>query len=465
MKLAIVIAVAVVLAVPTSNAVRPGADSNPADTFVFAAGGDMIGPWRSLKGIDDPGIRHVAELFQHADLGFANQEGAIFDLATFDGYPAAENGGGTPLSAPEVARDYRAMGITIVSKANNHGTDWGAEGLVATLKSLAEAGIAEAGAGMGEEQARVPAYVKTPKGPAALVSTASTFPPASVAGPAIDKRGVMSRPRPGISALHIRQVRLISADQLTELRRIAGTSAFKAGPDGDELRIGDQYFRASTKHGATIEADPRDEAAILASIRQARQKATFVVFAIHAHETANNVDDMPPVDFEPLILHRANEAPSPDDPAPADFEPALFHKAIDAGADAVVRTGPHALNGIEIYKGKPIFYGLGSLFLSFGGQRGYTAPGGQKKTFPEEWFQTVIPVSIYEGGQLREIRLYPVVIESSTARTDGLPHPANAEEARDILERLKQRSAIFGTTVSIEGEIGIIRAAATPDRN
>lgn len=32
------------------------------------------------------------------------------------------------------------------------------------------------------------------------------------------------------------------------------------------------------------------------------------------------------------------------------FQPRLFHKAIDAGADAVIRTGPHALGGIEIYK-------------------------------------------------------------------------------------------------------------------
>jgi poly-gamma-glutamate synthesis protein (capsule biosynthesis protein) len=427
------------------------------DHFVFAAGGDMIGPYRTLEGIADPGFRQLAALFQKADLGFANQEGAIFDLATFTGYPSAENGGGYPLSPTAVARDLRKMGIILVSKANNHAIDWGAEGLAATLNSLASAGVAEAGAGLSDVEARAPGYVETPQGRAALVSTASTFPPAAVAGPALEKHGVKSRPRPGISALHVRQIRLVTDDELAALRRIAGPIALPAGANGSEVRISDQYFRASGKQGTTTEAEPTDQAAVLSAIQEARRNAQFVVFAIHAHETAGHKDDMPPADFEPLLLHQANEAPGPDEPRPADFEPALFHQAVDAGADVVIRTGPHALNGIEIYKGKPIFYGLGSLFLSFGGHRSYTAPNGQKKNFPEEWFETIIPVSTYQAGRLTEIELYPAVIESSSAPTDGFPHPATPAQARRILERVKSLSAAFGTVVSIEQNAGIVR--------
>ncbi|MGD0130295.1 MAG: CapA family protein [Terriglobia bacterium] len=427
------------------------------DDFVFVAGGDMIGPYRTLKGIDDPGFRQLAALFQKADLGFANQEGAIFDLATFSGYPSAENGGGYPVSPATVARDIRDMGITLVSKANNHAIDWGPEGLVATLNSLASAGVVEAGAGLSDVQARAPSYVQTPKGRAALISTASTFPPAAVAGSALEKQGVMSRPRPGISALHIRQVRLVTADELAALRRIAGPITLKAGANGSEVRISDQYFRVSNKEGTTTEAESSDKAAVLSAIREARRNAQFVVFTIHAHETADNKDDMPPADFEPMVLHKANEAPSPDEPRPADFEPALFHQAVDAGADVVIRTGPHVFNGIEIYKGKPIFYGLGSLFLSFGGHRSYTAPNGQKKKFPDEWFESLIPVCTFKAGRLSEIELYPAVIESSSAPTDGFPHPATPDQARRILERVKSLSATFGTVVSIEQNAGIIR--------
>jgi len=427
-------------------------------SLIIVAGGDMIGPYRSLEGVEDPGFFQIRKLFQKGSVSFANQEGSLFDLASFPGYPSAETGGGYPLAPAVVAQDIRNLGITLVSKANNHATDWGAEGLAATLKSLANAGIVQAGAGLSDAQARAPAYFAAPNGRVALVSTASTFPPAAVAGPSIERRGVTSQPRPGISALHVRQIRLISKNQLAALRQIAGPIGFPAGANGQELRIGDQYFRASPQEGTTIEADPEDKEAILAAIREAHANAQLVVFAIHAHETGGNTDDMPPVDFEPMILHRANEAPSPDDPNPASFEVALFHDAIDAGADIIVRTGPHTLSGIEIYKGKPIFYSLGSLFLTFGGRRSYTAPGGQKKIFPDGWFETMITETTFREGQLRDIKIYPAAIESSSEATDGLPHPATGDQARSILERIKALSARFGTKVSIEDDTGVIHS-------
>jgi len=45
--------------------------------FVFAAGGDLIGPSSGFSVETTPGILRIAELFRRADLGFANQEGAI----------------------------------------------------------------------------------------------------------------------------------------------------------------------------------------------------------------------------------------------------------------------------------------------------------------------------------------------------------------------------------------------------
>jgi len=427
------------------------------DEFTFVAGGDMIGPYRTLKGVEEPTFKGVAALFQSGDLGCANQEGAIFDLAVFEGYPSAETGGDYPVSPLAVAYDLRAMGINAVSKANNHSVDWGMEGLVASLKSLEAAGIAQAGGGISDAQARAPVYIQTPHGKAALVSATSSFPPAAVAGPSVTRQGVASRPRPGINPLHVRQIRLVSAEQFASLRRIAGPVASPAGANGDEIRISDQYFRASATEGTTIEANPVDKSPILASIREAKAKAEFVAFTLHAHETAGDEDDMPPVDYEPIVLHRANEVPSPDDPRPAAFIPPLFHEAVDAGADVVVRTGPHAVNGVEIYRGKPIFYGLGSLFLCFGGMRGYTAPSGQKKTFPEEWFETIIPVCKYRKGKLSEVKLYPAEIESSTTQTDGTPHLAGKEKATRILTRVRTLSENYGTKVSISDGVGVIR--------
>jgi poly-gamma-glutamate synthesis protein (capsule biosynthesis protein) len=411
----------------------------------------MIGPYHPLDA-EEPGFARVAALFQSADLGFANQEGSIFDLKTFTGFPAAETGGGYPLQGEAAAPAIRAMGVRLVSKANNHATDWGPEGLAATLRALAEAGVVEAGAGLSLSAARAPAYVAAGKATAALVATASTFPPMAVAGEAVERRGLISEPRPGLSPLHVRLVRLVPPARLLQLQGLSG--AAPGGPG--ELRIGDVVYRAAATEGGVWEMQPSDEAAILAAIRQARTKADVVVFAIHAHETAGDMDPSPPAPFEPMVLHRANEAPSPDDPAPAGFEPALFHAAVDAGADIVIRTGPHAIGGVEIYKGRPIFYSLGSLFFDFGGRRRFTSPGGETLTFPDAWFESVVPVVVFKGGGLSEIQLHPIMIQPDGVQS-GVPHPADHLQARAILDRLKTLSAAFGATVTIEGDLGRIR--------
>jgi hypothetical protein len=142
-------------------AAEPPPKTSVPDGFTFAAGGDMIGPYHAFPDASDAGLLRVASLFQSADLGFANQEGSIFDLETFSGFPAAENGGGYPQQRPAAAQGIRNFGIAVVSKANNHATDWGAEGLVATLQSLAAAGIAQAGSGMSLIEARAPVYLHT----------------------------------------------------------------------------------------------------------------------------------------------------------------------------------------------------------------------------------------------------------------------------------------------------------------
>jgi poly-gamma-glutamate synthesis protein (capsule biosynthesis protein) len=49
-----------------------------------------------------------------------------------------------------------------------------------------------------------------------------------------------------------------------------------------------------------------------------------------------------------------------------DYMPLIAHAAIDAGADIVMGHGPHYSLPTELYKGKPIFYGLGSFSFHTG---------------------------------------------------------------------------------------------------
>lgn len=47
-----------------------------------------------------------------------------------------------------------------------------------------------------------------------------------------------------------------------------------------------------------------------------------------------------------------------------DYQQNMGHSFIDAGADAVIGSHPHILQGIEYYNGKPIFYSLGNFIFN-----------------------------------------------------------------------------------------------------
>ncbi len=134
----------------------------------------------------------------------------------------------------------------------------------------------------------------------------------------------------------------------------------------------------------------------------------------------------------------------------------LFHELIDAGADAVVRHGPHALLGVEIYKGRPIFYGMGSLMFQVGDKhrqfRGFT--------LPEAWYDGAVAVSEYRNGRVAVIRIHPFVQNLEDDRLLGTPRSPSRAEARRVLERIQAASVQFGTKIDIEGDVGVIRVAA-----
>jgi len=67
----------------------------------------------------------------------------------------------------------------------------------------------------------------------------------------------------------------------------------------------------------------------------------------------------------------------------------IAHRAIDAGADLVIGHGPHYSLPIEVYKGRPIFYGLGS--FSF-----HTGHGGRQHG---DWLGMMARVS-WDGARI-----------------------------------------------------------------
>ena len=157
---------------------------------------------------------------------------------------------------------------------------------------------------------------------------------------------------------------------------------------------------------------------------------------------------------------------------PAQFLKDLAHAAIEAGADVFATTGVHNLGPIEIYHGRPVFYGLANFFWSdiqepvpeelFALNRSLleqayrhperatdydlTAPLNAASFATPFTFQSVLAqVTVYHGA-VTQIRLYPVSLGyGDNLRSSGTPRlVSTTPEANAILQQIIQRTAAFG---------------------
>jgi poly-gamma-glutamate synthesis protein (capsule biosynthesis protein) len=402
----------------------------------------------------------LIELLRDSDVTFGNFETTALDLATFDGWPEAEPGGSWLLSAPEVPADLRRMGFDLVSRANNHATDWGVAGMRASDALLSEAGIVHAGTGNSLAAARAPRRLTVPTGRVALVAAATTFQEASRAA---DPSGQV-RARPGINAVRAQRSIIVSEEQLGVLACIENPlqqSAASAPAPGAAVTLGGTRFVAATQSDLagsrltyTLHAGDRD--AVLREIRQSKQASDFAVFSLHTHEPGNG------------FAH------------PPAFLPELAREAVDNGADAVVGHGPHRLRGIEIYRGRPVFYSLGNFFFMQNTQHPL-APESWAKAAADErvateaellerkratglltdqvYYDSAIAVSRFdESGDLTTVYLHPVELHRDGPRDAdrGIPELAGAEAGNRILQQLRELSRPYGTEIDIIDGVGVI---------
>ncbi len=421
-----------------------------AGQFTLTAVGDLI-YLRPMLATIEKKSPEMLRILRRADVTYGNFEEVVFDLPTFKGAPQAESGGTWMLGDPKVVDDLVSMGFDIVSTANNHATDWGAEGLIETIKRLDAAKLVHAGTGRTMTEARAPKFLDAPQGRIGLVAATSTFTPMT---PAADPLGMVPG-RPGANVIRTKEIGLVSDADLAVLARIAGAKP------GAAVKLGERTYRAtpSPKAPVTIEYEPntKDEAGNLRSIRQAKQNGNFVVFSFHNHEP-NESTQQPPA-----------------------FTVDFARRAIDEGADSFIAHGPHQLRGIEIYKGKPIFYSLGNfammnnsldhlpadMYEQFGvNPAEVTAPEflqarGSAIFADPNLYESVIAESRYVDGRIAEIRLYPVDLGVSAKGAErGVPHLADATVGARILDRLARLSEPFGTKIAIEKGVGVIRVSS-----
>ncbi len=428
-----------------------------ADGFTLASVGDLI-IVHPESMLNDPEFQAALKILRQAEVTFGNMETSLLDIRRFRGYPQAEYGGMWLIGPPFVAKDVRAMGFGLMSRANNHSTDWGVEGMRETDRALDEAGIVHAGTGENRAAARAARFLNVPSGRAALVSMASSYMPISAAMPMLGE----APGRPGLNALRTKAYVIVTDEMMKGLRKIREAQPKESiePPPADqkenpnELELFGIRYRVGKQTGFSFEMDKIDLQENLKSIRQGKENSDFLAATIHGHEPGNWSEE------------------------PADFLPVLAHQTIDAGADAFIGHGPHQLRGIEIYKGKPIFYSLGNFFFQVSIQEPvaldmYEMFGKDPATLTDHefndiflkkyfqgavWTESVIAVSRFEKGQVAEIRLYPVELGIGLRDADqGVPRIAPPDVARRILERLQRLSQPYHTVITIEENVGIIR--------
>jgi poly-gamma-glutamate synthesis protein (capsule biosynthesis protein) len=426
-----------------------------ADGFTMASVGDTILAYPQSQNAD-PGFRAVLDLIRGADVATANYEGNIIDGRTFRG-----SGPGGFAGTPDVAADLKAMGFDLVARSNNHSGEYGYEGLLETNSWLDKAGVVYAGSGEKYASARAARFVSTSRGRVGMVATASSYSAAMVAEPA---RGEWPG-RGGQSAL--RYTRFFMSPtalwpSVTAIREAFpnGTGFYVPTTDtADTITILGERFRHAPGASKPYysyrlhEGDTRD---LLAAVTEGKTRSDFLAFAIHSHQFADARGG-----------ERGGRLPETDDldtnPSIADFLPVLAKEAIDAGADAFLGTGVHVLRGIEIYKGKPIFYGLGEFFrqMDVVGLAGMGVRERGDENSPPIKYDSIVAVSRFDRGALAEVRLHPIELTDDVRMAHrGVPRLASPEGARRILTRLQRLSAPLGTTIVIENNVGVIRPAA-----
>jgi poly-gamma-glutamate capsule biosynthesis protein CapA/YwtB (metallophosphatase superfamily) len=424
------------------------------DGFVYAVLGDIsqLGPVTG-RGLAE--FNKVLAVVRGADFSLANQEGtAFFGPATR--FPVNETGAMFP-SDSGAGQDIKNMGVRMLSVANNHSMDYGADALLENLRLLRAAGVPYAGAGANMREARAATLLTTPKGRVAVVATAGTFKANFAAG---DGRGGLVD-RPGISTVRTTTLQQVTPREMALLQQLSAirepASAAAAGTGlPQQLMVLDQVYQLGDKPGLSYRINQSDLRDIMQAVHLAKQNSDLTVFTIHAHQSVTGEDDINPV--------------------PGDYLVQLFHSVVDAGADVVAGHGNHLLRGIEIYKGKPIFYGLAS-FVFAGRPAGITA-GGEPRLLsrpgptgppsdqsirpvvdnaPLTMWESIFATTTWEGGQLKEIRIYPIDLNAAGEKPKGVPAFAAPALARKILGEVQAASAAFGTRVQIEDNIGIIR--------
>ena len=441
----------------------------------IALGGDILLS-RGMQVYREPEFLRLRELLNGADACFVNLESSV--LRYGEGVPAVRTGTHM-VTEPDLLDDLKWLGITMVSCANSHSLNFGEEGLLLQNQYLDQAKIVHAGTGENLRQASSPAYQETANGRVALVAATAHLPSQSnrAAHQRVDFKG-----KPGVNGLGFRTTFVVDRESFVALQRIARTLGF----EGERNRSIQRGFQSAEELGtfATTEMDfhgekyrvgdnfdivtncnARDLEENLRQVREARRQADFVIVSLHNQDMIGR---------SWLRAERATDIETQP-----DFVAEFAHACIDAGADLLAIHGPHMFMGIEIYKGKPVFYSLGNFFMQNEtlrqvpahhyerfGLDPYSTPadffdartaGDKGHPATREYWESAVALCRFDAGKLSAMEIHPVEMGFGRPRSQrGRPLLANAQEGKRIIQRIIRLSKDLGTAIEERAGHGVI---------
>ena len=413
--------------------VPPPADVPSTGPITIALAGDTL-LTRPISA-RDAGFSAVRDLVRGATLAFAN-----LNVNILADVPPA---GGTetpswPFARPRDAAALRELGVDVVSLANDHATDYGADGLAATRRALSRAGLLDVGAGPDLAAARRPLFIGRSADGRARIAVVALAASSTAASRATASRADILG-RAGLSPL--RYAPDITADSKTFQALAEAASAVGGGGpqgSGDTISLSGTTIKKGDRTMIAFVVDERDEREILETIRSARREAEFVVVSVHSHEPANASAE------------------------PAGFFRRFARRAIDAGAHAIVGHGPHRLRAVEAYGGGIILYSLGDFLYQIadvkpgaasdfdGGSDLFAlaigATSAPRPPQPSSSGASLLAELAFGDEGLTGVRLEALIVDP-----DGVPRVAPPEKRAEALEDLVRLSAGSGTVIQAAG--------------
>lgn len=311
-----------------------------------------------------------------------------------------------------VAAALKKAGIDIFSFASNHCMDDGVVPFLETIDCLKYENISVIGVGRNIEEARKPAIVECKGKRIAFLAYNSAGKPHFWA----------QHDKPGCAPLRV----------WTSYEPIEPTQP------GTPARVHTFPYR-------------EDLTAMIADIGKTKSQADTVIVSMHCG-----------IHITPVTI--------------AEYQVDIAHTAIDAGADLILQHHAHILKGIEVYRGKVIFYGLGNFAIEVHFMTSEWAESSEirevRKALDPDWHppypdypsfpfppdsrKTIVVKYIVANNSINRVSFLPALINQQSQPEILLPDNERFQEVIDYVDAISHEAG-FSTTFKIDGaEVSIV---------